>query len=103
MRRPAACPSAGPRPLRSRPGPAAVPRRHRRYSVRVVVAGEVRHAVHQLRAVAAADVAEPALRRHVVERDPDRADHVAAQVPVGGVVVPVRKSTNESVLVTNAP
>ena len=76
----------------------------------MVVAREIRDAVHQLRAVAAADVAQPALRRHVVERDPDRADHVAAQVPVGGVVVPRRRRdracaqiTNESVLVTNAP
>ena len=64
-------------------------------------------AVHQLRAVAAADVAEPALRRHVVERDPDRRSCRRAGAS-GGVVVPRRRrdrvrATNESVLVTNAP
>mmetsp|Transcript_45610 Transcript_45610/g.151202 ORF Transcript_45610/g.151202 Transcript_45610/m.151202 type:complete len:314 (+) Transcript_45610:228-1169(+) len=78
-------------------GDARVDVRHGRVAFRAVVhvarvhlvrAGEVCDAVRQAPSVRAFDIREASLPRHLVEGEPDRADLLPAQMPVGRVVVP---------------
>mmetsp|Transcript_7564 Transcript_7564/g.31309 ORF Transcript_7564/g.31309 Transcript_7564/m.31309 type:complete len:308 (+) Transcript_7564:159-1082(+) len=60
-------------------------------AVRVVGAREVCDGVAELGGVRALDVSDADVRRHVVQREPDRADLRARELPVARVVVPRRR------------